>query len=130
MVFEPTLRLIDPDADPDVTAVPFTVIEAPESVLVGVTVIELMLLATEAVYEVVLEEKVGERVPEERVKAERVETLDVIVMLNELVVACAPLASVKRTVIGKEPEVDGVPEMTPVLVLSVTDPGNEPVVIA
>ncbi len=76
MVFEPTFRLIDPDADPDVTAVPFTVIEAPESVLVGVTVIELMLLATEAVYEVVLEEKVGERVPEERVRAERVELVD------------------------------------------------------
>jgi hypothetical protein len=45
----PTLKEIDPDADPEVTAVPLTVIVAPESLLVGVTVIVVMALATEAV---------------------------------------------------------------------------------
>ena len=45
----PTLKEIDPDADPDVTAVPLTVIVAPESLLVGVTVMDVMALPTEAV---------------------------------------------------------------------------------
>ena len=49
MVLEPTLRFMFPDADPDVTEVPLTVMVAPLSLLVGVTVIEVMLLATDAV---------------------------------------------------------------------------------
>jgi hypothetical protein len=49
-----------------------------------------------------------------------------ITIEKELVVANAPLASVKRTVIEKFPEVVGVPEISPVLVFSDTPAGSEP----
>jgi hypothetical protein len=51
---------------------------------------------------------------------------ELITIENELVVATAPLASVNRTVIAKVPAVLGVPEITPVLVFRVTEPGNDP----
>jgi hypothetical protein len=49
MVFEPTLRDIPLEADPDVTEVPLTVMVALAWLRVGVTVIDEVLLPTEAV---------------------------------------------------------------------------------
>jgi hypothetical protein len=49
IVFDPTFRDIGPDAEPDVTDVPFTVMVAFSWDLVGVTVIEVTELATDAV---------------------------------------------------------------------------------
>ena len=49
MVFAPTLSEIDPDALPEVTAVPLTVRVAPASAAVGVTVRLVVPLATLAV---------------------------------------------------------------------------------
>ncbi len=46
IVLDPVLRLIDEEADPDETEVPFTVIVEVESVAVGVTVIDEIPLAT------------------------------------------------------------------------------------
>ena len=52
MVFEPTLRLIEPDAEPEVTAAELTVIVEPLPWLaVGVTVKLVTLLATLSEYE-------------------------------------------------------------------------------
>jgi hypothetical protein len=48
-VLEPTFREIDPDAEPDVTAVPLTVIVASAWLRVGVTVIDVVVLAIEVV---------------------------------------------------------------------------------
>jgi hypothetical protein len=48
-VFEPTLNEILPEAEPEVTDVPFTVIVAPVSLRVGVTVIDVIAFATVAV---------------------------------------------------------------------------------
>ena len=45
----PTERFIDPEAVPLVTEVPFTVTVAVASATVGVTVMEVILLATDAV---------------------------------------------------------------------------------
>jgi hypothetical protein len=42
IVFEPTFNEIEPDAEPEFTAVPFTVIVASECVLVGVTVMAVV----------------------------------------------------------------------------------------
>ncbi|ERK16418.1 hypothetical protein L579_4328 [Pantoea sp. AS-PWVM4] len=44
----PAVRLMAAEAEPDVTAVPFTVTVALESVVVGVTVMVETLLATDA----------------------------------------------------------------------------------
>ena len=49
IVLLPTLRVIGPDALPLATVTPFTFTVAPASATVGVTVIEVMLLATVAV---------------------------------------------------------------------------------
>jgi hypothetical protein len=49
VVFEPTLSEIAPDADPDVTEVPLTVMVALPCVRVGVTVVDVTELATETV---------------------------------------------------------------------------------
>jgi len=49
IVFSPTSKLIAPDAEPLATGVPFTVIVALVSAAVGVTVILVILFATEAV---------------------------------------------------------------------------------
>jgi hypothetical protein len=55
---------------------------------------------------------------------------ELITIEYELVVAVEPLASVKRTVIAKVPAALGVPEITPVLVFSETEPGKDPDAIA
>jgi hypothetical protein len=49
MVFDPTLSEIEPEAAPDVTEVPLTVIVAFACVRTGVTVIDVTELATDAV---------------------------------------------------------------------------------
>jgi hypothetical protein len=49
MVFDPTLSEIAPEAEPDVTEVPLTVLVALAWVRVGVTVIDVTELATDAV---------------------------------------------------------------------------------
>ncbi|MNW22964.1 hypothetical protein D3C71_2247740 [compost metagenome] len=48
-VFSPTERGIEPEAVPDVTATPLTVIVAPASVALGVTFSDTVALGTEAV---------------------------------------------------------------------------------
>ena len=45
-VFEPTLKAMGPDALPVVTALPFTVTEAAGSVVVGVTVTDVVPFVT------------------------------------------------------------------------------------
>jgi hypothetical protein len=48
MVFDPLLSAIEPEALPDVTEVPLTVMVALACVRVGVTVIDVTALATDA----------------------------------------------------------------------------------
>jgi hypothetical protein len=67
---------MEPEATPDDTVVPFTVIVAFASVRVGVTDIEVVAFDTEVVYVVVEEPKLGERVPEEVVNADSVASPD------------------------------------------------------
>jgi hypothetical protein len=76
MVLVPTLSEILPEATPEATVVPLTVIVAFACVFVGVTVIDVVALETEAVYEVVELAKEGERSPVERVRPESVATFD------------------------------------------------------
>lgn len=76
IVFEPTFSEIEPEAEPEVTVVPLTLMLAEVSVRVGVTVIEVTLFATEAKYEVVAEAKVGDNVPSEVVSTDRVATAE------------------------------------------------------
>ena len=71
IVFEPTLKAIEPEALPLVIEVPFTVTVAVASDTVGVTVIELVALDTEAVYDVVPDAKVGLNVPELKARLAR-----------------------------------------------------------
>ena len=53
MVFAPTAKAMLPDAVPDVTIAPFTVIVASEFCAVGVTVTDAVALTTDVVYVVV-----------------------------------------------------------------------------
>ena len=76
IVFAPTFREIAPEAEPEATAVPFTLTLAVESVTVGVTLTDAVEFPTETVYEVVPEENVGDKVPVEVVKAESVATAE------------------------------------------------------
>lgn len=48
-VFEPSARLMLPEAVPELTAAPFTVMDAPEFAAVAVTVVEPEEFGTEAV---------------------------------------------------------------------------------
>jgi hypothetical protein len=77
IVFTPSLREISPEAVPEVTVVLLTVIVAFPCVRVGVILIDDVELKTEAVYEVVELENIGERVPAERVSAESVAIFDI-----------------------------------------------------
>lgn len=54
MVLSPFAKAIPPDAVPEVTGVPFTVTVALGSCVVGVTVTDVVMLLTVAVYVVVL----------------------------------------------------------------------------
>jgi len=49
MVFEPTFNAMAPDAVPEFTAIPFTVTVEVATLVFGVTVIDVMVLATDAV---------------------------------------------------------------------------------
>jgi hypothetical protein len=86
-----------PEAVPEVTAVPFTVTVACDSLTVGVTVILEVALLTEAVYAVVALAKVGDSVPDEIVKPDKVasveETEPPILTVRES--ALAPLPQVQ-----------------------------------
>ena len=48
IVFDPTFNVMVPDAEPELTATPFTVIVAVPSVTVGVTVSALTAFETDA----------------------------------------------------------------------------------
>ena len=77
IVLLPTFKLIAPDAEPEVTAVPFTVTVAPEPpVTVGKTVIEVVVLPTAIAYEFVPEVNEGVQVPADEVKVAKVATDD------------------------------------------------------
>lgn len=62
-VLAPTFNAIADEAAPLFTVVPFTVIVAIASAVVGVTVNDVMALLTEAVYVVVPDAKTGLSVP-------------------------------------------------------------------
>ena len=49
MVLLPTVKVMAPEADPDVTAVPLTFTVAPVTATVGVTVMDDVALVTDAV---------------------------------------------------------------------------------
>lgn len=74
IVFEPTAKEIEPDAEPEVTEVPLTLTVAVLSVTVGVKVIDETEYATEALYEPFAEVKVGESVPDDKPSEESVFT--------------------------------------------------------
>lgn len=63
MVLSPTAKLIGPDAEPDATVVPFTLIVAVALVTVGVRVTDVVAFDTDAVYVVVPDAKMGVNVP-------------------------------------------------------------------
>ena len=71
IVFGPTLTVIAPDAVPEATAVPFTVILAEGDAAVGVTFMVPVLLGTLTEYVNVVGENAGDNVPTLVVKAER-----------------------------------------------------------
>jgi hypothetical protein len=77
IVFDPTVKEIADDAEPEVTVVPFTLIVAFALVRVGVTVIDVVAFETVAVYEVVAEANVGDSVPVEVVRALSVASVEI-----------------------------------------------------
>ena len=87
-----------PEAVPEITAVPFTVTVACDSLTVGVTVILEVALLTEAEYAIVALEKVGDSVPLEVVNADKVasvdETAPPILIVRESALAPLPQAHV------------------------------------
>ena len=77
IVFDPTVNEIAEDAEPEVTAAPFTVMVVFELFRVGVTVIDVVAFETVALYEVVPDANVGEIVPVEVVRALNVASVDI-----------------------------------------------------
>ena len=71
IVFSPTFNGIFPDAAPLATVLPATLMVAPPSAAVGVTVTSVTSLPTLTVYSVVAPAKNGESVPFEIVSAPR-----------------------------------------------------------
>jgi hypothetical protein len=71
VLFGPITSAMLPEAVPDATAVPFTVILAAAFSAVGVTVTEVIVLCTQAEYEVTSTLKLGDNVPSEISSAER-----------------------------------------------------------
>ena len=96
------------------------------SVFVAVTVVDETALATLAVYAVVPDVNDGESVMEDSDRPESVATFELITMEKDSVVATVVFVSVIRAVIAKVPVAVGVPEITPVEVLSVTPAGSDP----
>ena len=76
MVLLPTARAIEPDAEPLVTVLPFTVTVAVASLVVGVTVMLAVALGTLAVYAIVPLAKAGLKVPELSVRLLSVASVD------------------------------------------------------
>ena len=119
MVFVPTESEMAPEAEPEVTTVPFAVTVAVESVIVGVTVNDDVELPTEAEYEVVADAKVGDREPVETFKAESVATAEPARVTVTVYVLTAPLSAVTKIVMVFEPTLrlmapDAVAEVTAV----------------
>jgi hypothetical protein len=109
MVLAPTLREIFPEAEPEETVVPLTLIVAFSCDLVGVTVIDVVALETVAVYVALELVNVGERVPDESVSPESVEMFEADVPLT----VAEPLAyPVLVVVIVAVDEVDGATPVT------------------
>ena len=77
-VLSPTFIASEPDAEPDATVVPLTVIVACDSSLVGVTVIDVVALDIDAVYDVVLLANVGDNVPLDNVNADKLALLEIL----------------------------------------------------
>ena len=90
-----------PEAEPEVTVVPFTVTDAYGSSTVGVTVTDVVVYETLAEYAVVLFVKLGEIVPAEVLNAERFELFEgqrVTVIVYVLVVEPSEATPVTVTV--------------------------------
>jgi hypothetical protein len=63
--FDPTLRLIVPEYVPDAIAVPFTLTVEVDAETVGLRLMPVAVYGTSTVYDVVLTENEGVRVPAE-----------------------------------------------------------------
>ena len=63
IVFAPGLSATAPEAVPDVTAAPFTLMVSPVTAAAGVTVIDVVVLVTVAVYFTVAAANTGDNVP-------------------------------------------------------------------
>jgi len=76
IAFTPAVSGIAPEAVPLATVTPFTVIVALDSSPVGVTVMLLMVFATDAVYEVVPGANAGDKVPALKTMPARLSSID------------------------------------------------------
>ena len=74
IILLPGLSAIAPDEEPLVTCVPFIFTVAVASVVVGVNVMLVVELLTEAVYPAVADENAGLNVPELKINALKVAT--------------------------------------------------------
>lgn len=115
----PAFNVIGPEADPERTAVPFTVMVEPVCVAVGATVMLVVSLATASVYDIVLEANTGFKAPLLTVRALNEASLDCVPLTPIEYVSCVtPLGAVTTTLIVVEvaafnvigPEAD--PEVT------------------
>jgi hypothetical protein len=83
---------------PDITETPLTVIVANALVRVGVTVTDVVAFVIVAVYDIVPLLNVGVNVPEEIVKAESDDTLDILCTVSVYVLVVVPSSAVTTTV--------------------------------
>lgn len=83
ITFIPGFMLTGADAVPDATGVPFTVTVAVGSVVVGVTVVDITVAGTAALYLVVPAANAGDKLPAPILNPERVATVDTRVTVME-----------------------------------------------
>lgn len=118
MVFDPTANTIAPEALPEGTAFPFTVIAAVTSDAVGVTVSKVTPFTTFAVYVVVPVAKAGVKVPLLILNADRLALADgALVTVRVYVLVVAPSWAVTTVVMAFNPAfnaigADAVPDAT------------------
>jgi hypothetical protein len=98
IVLSPTFIDNEPDAEPDVTVVPLTVIVACDSSLVGVTVIDVVALDIDAVYDVVLLANVGDNVPLDNVNVDKLALLEILCAVIVYVLVVVPSSAVTTIV--------------------------------
>ena len=118
IVVVPTERTIGEEEEPLEMRKPLIVTVELAFVAVGVTIIVSVALATESVYESVVDEKIGERVPAETVREAREEFVDVafdkMFILKDVVAVTFPVSVAEQTTlvvpIGKIDPEGGIQE--------------------